>query len=82
MKQGEELNVPLGEIEIELHVAVLDVVDELLESSEKQPNREQKSRLIATLYRLASERKDRTIDRTIALQLVKLMAEDSSHEIK
>lgn len=74
MKQGEERNVPSGEIDVELHVAVLNVVDELLESTEKQPTQEQKSRLIAALYRLASERKDRTVDRTTALQLVKLMA--------
>ena len=74
MMRGEELKAYQGEIDVELHVAVMNVVDELLESMEKQPTREQKSRLIAALYRLASERKDHTIDRTTALQLVKLMA--------
>lgn len=76
MKREEESKSGQGEIDVELHVAVLNVVDELLESMEKQPTREQKSRLVAALYRLASERKDRTIDRTTALNylLDKLMA--------
>lgn len=74
--RGEESKVGQGKIDVELHVAVLNVVDELLESMEKQPTREQKSRLIAALYHLASERKDHTIDRTTALHylLDKLMA--------
>ena len=71
---AEDVKIVLGKIDYELLEAVIEVVEELLVTLEKDATPKQKTQLILALYDLAGEREDRVVDRPTALRLVKLMA--------
>lgn len=71
---AEDVKTVLGKVDNDLLEAVIEVVEELLESVNKPVTAKQKTQLVLALYDLAGEREDRSIDRPTALRLVKLMA--------
>lgn len=63
----------LGKIDGELLEIVIELVEEVLESKGTRATPKQKTQLILALYDLGSKGEDRSVDRTTALRLVKLM---------
>lgn len=61
-------------IDEDLLEAVIEVVEEILETNDRKATPKQKTQLILALYDLACEREDHSVDRPTALRLVKLMA--------
>jgi hypothetical protein len=67
-------NDPSGEIDDLLLEEVIEVLEELLKSMEKEATPKQKTQMILALYDLAAKSENRTVDKSTALRLVKLMA--------